>query len=210
MALSPGGILIIFLMPMVGRMVGKVDPRRMIAFGFVMSAASLFYMASHLYVGIDFKTAVTLRLFQAAGLAFLFVPINTVVYADVPPEKTNAVSGIINLARNMGGDIGIAMVTTIIARRAQVHQAMLSAHTNLYNPAFGAQLDALTRSFQHLGASAQAAAHRALAAMAGRLGVQASTLAYVDALKVLAWFSVAMVPLVFLTKRPTQAAPGGH
>jgi DHA2 family multidrug resistance protein len=180
----------------------------MIAFVFVMSAAALFYMASHLYVGIDFRTAVTLRLFQAAGLAFLFVPINTVVYADVPPEKTNAVSGIINLARNMGGDIGIAMVTTIIARRAQVHQAMLSAHTSLYNQAFRTQLDALTRSFQHLGPSL--ASHRALATMAGRLAVQASTLAYVDALKVLAYFSVAMIPLVFLTKRPTQAAPGGH
>jgi DHA2 family multidrug resistance protein len=210
MALSPGGILIIFLMPMVGRMVGKVDPRWMIAFGFVISGVSLFYMASHMYVGIDFRTAVTLRLFQAGGIAFLFVPINTVVYADVPPEKTNVVSGIINLARNMGGDVGIAMVTTIIARRTQVHQAMLAAHTSFYNPSFRAQLGALTNTFQRHGASAQAAAHRALAVMAGRLTVQASTLAYVDALKVLGYFSLAMVPLVFLTKRPTQAAPGGH
>src|SRR5205814_2359949 len=68
-----------------------------------------------------------LRIYQSIGLPFLFVPINTVVYVGVPPSKSNQVSGIVNLARNMGGDIGIATVTTLIARRAQFHQARLTA-----------------------------------------------------------------------------------
>ena len=70
-----------------------------------------------------------------AGLAFLFVPIQTVSYAGVPPQKYNQVSGIMNLSRNMGGDIGIAFVTTLIARRSQTHQANLSAHTTRVQPA---------------------------------------------------------------------------
>ena len=133
MALSPGGFVIILLMPFVGRMVGVLDPRKMAAFGFLASAIALLYMASHLYGGMDFRTAVSLRCYQAVGIAFLFVPINTIVYVGIPPEKTNAVSGIVNLSRNMGADIGIAMVTTMLARRGQVHQAQLSSNTSNYN-----------------------------------------------------------------------------
>ncbi len=210
MALSPGGILIIFLMPFVGRMIGKVDPRRMIAFGFTVLAASLFYMTSHLYGGMDFRTAIELRMFQSVGMAFLFVPINTTVYADVPPEKTNAVSGIINLSRNMGGDVGIAMVTTLIARRAQMHQAQLASNTSLYNPSCRAQVDRLTARFIDSGSSTVEAGHRALMQLSHVLYVQASTLAYIDALKVLGIFSALMIPLVFLTKRAKTAGPGGH
>ncbi len=134
-------------------MIGKVDSRYMIAFGFLVVSASMFFMTTHLYQGMDFKTAVELRCFQSVGLAFLFVPINTLVYADIPPEKNNAVSGIVNLSRNMGGDIGIAMVTTLIARRSQLHQSTLSSHTTGYDQAFTARLRAIAAGLEHSGAS---------------------------------------------------------
>jgi DHA2 family multidrug resistance protein len=210
MVLSPGGIAIILLMPFVGRLISRVDPRFMIAFGFVLLSVSLFYMNTHLYAGIDFGTAVRLRIFQAVSLAFLFVPINTVVYADVPPEKNNAVSGIVNLSRNMGGDIGIALVTTLVARRSQFHQSRLASHTSWYDDAFTAKVNAMARALEHAGASSADASKQALAAMYRQMVQQASTLAYLDAIKLLAILTTLMIPLVFLTKRARGAAPAGH
>jgi DHA2 family multidrug resistance protein len=211
MALSPGGVLIILMLPFVGRMVGKLDPRALIATGFVILSVSLFYMARKIDLQMDFATAVKLRCFQAAGMAFLFVPIQTVSYAGVPVQKYNQVSGIMNLSRNMGGDLGIAFVTTLIARRSQVHQATLSAHTTAYDPAYQARIDGMVRAFERTGATSLQAVHQATAAMYRQLVVQATQLAYLDALFVLGIATAVMVPLVWIAKRPTGAAPaGGH
>jgi MFS transporter, DHA2 family, multidrug resistance protein len=211
LALSPGGFVIILLLPLVGALVSRVDPRKLIAFGFITLSASLFYMTKHLHQGIDFRTAVLLRVYQSVGMAFLFVPINTLVYADVSPEKTNSVSGIVNLSRNMGGDIGIAFVTTFIARRSQLHQSNLSSHTTHYSPPFEAKLTAISSALEHSGASALEATHRAMAALYGQLVQNATTLAYLDTLRVMAFVTAFMVPLLFLTKKPKPGAPpGGH
>jgi DHA2 family multidrug resistance protein len=211
MALSPGGFVVILLLPFVGRSIGKVDPRALIAFGFIVLSASLFYMTSHLYQGIDFRQAVLLRVYQSVGLAFLFVPINTLVYNGVPPEKNNSVSGIVNLSRNMGGDIGIAFVTTYIARRSQTHQANLAAHTSSFDPAFQSRLAALTAGIQHSGATAADAAHKAMASVYFQVVQQATTLAYIDVLRVMGTVTALMVPLLFLTQKPKGGpAPVGH
>jgi MFS transporter, DHA2 family, multidrug resistance protein len=211
MALSPGGFVVILFLPFVGQLVPRVDTRWLIGFGFIMLSASLLYMSQTLYAGIDFKTAVKLRAFQSVGLAFLFVPINTLIYAGLPPEKNNAVSGIVNLSRNLGGDIGIAFVTTLIARRSQFHQSRLTSHTTPYDPNFRTALDSLTRGLEAAGASSADAAHRAMAVMYRQLLGQGATLAYLDALKALGIATAAMIPLLFLTRRPKPSgAPGGH
>ena len=199
--LSPGGLVVIALLPLVGRLVSKVDARWLIGFGFVVLSASMFHMAHTLYPGIDFRTAIALRAYQAVGLAFLFVPINTISYAGVPPEKNNQVSGIINLSRNMGGDVGIAFVTTLIARRAQFHQARLAEAVTPGSESVLARLAAIARSLEHSGSSAAEATRQAYGAVYRQLQQQAQTLAYLDALYLLAWFTVAMIPLVFLTRR---------
>ena len=212
MVLSPGGVLIICLLPFVGRMVSRVDPRVLIAIGFSVLSLSLFYMSSHLYQGVDMRTAIYLRAYQSAGLAFLFVPINTLVYNGVPPEKNNAVSGIVNLSRNMGGDIGIAFVTTLIARRAQFHQSNLADHTNMFNPAFRAKVGVISHAFEHAGTSSVDATQKALAAVYRQMVQQASTLAYLDALRILAITVALMVPLLLITNRAKGggAAPAPH
>jgi DHA2 family multidrug resistance protein len=211
MALSPGGFVVILLLPLVGTLVSRVDPRLLIAFGFSVLSASMFYMTTHLYPGIDFRTAIMLRVYQSIGMAFLFVPINTLVYAGVPLEKNNSVSGIVNLSRNMGGDVGIAFVTTLIARRAQKHQVDLSAHTTPYSAPFEAKLNGLVASIQHTGTSAADALHKATAALYGQLVQQATTLAYIDAIEILAVATAIMVPLLLLTERPKGGpAPAGH
>ncbi len=131
----------------------------------------------------------------------MFVPINTMAYASLPPSKNNAVSGIVNLSRNMGGDIGIAFVTTLIAQRAQFHQASLSAHLDPGNPMLQARLAAVARALERAGSSSVEAMRQATGAVYRELIQRAQTLAYLDVLWVLAWFSAAMVPLVFLTRR---------
>jgi len=211
MVLSPGGFTLVLLMPIVGRLVSKYDARWLIAFGFAVLSLSLFHMAHTLYPGVDLSTAIWLRIYQVVGLAFLFVPINTVVYAGVPPAKNNAISGIVNLSRNMGGDIGIALVTTLIARRAQLHQAHLVAHLDPGSQPFLARIAAITQALQHAGSTSVEAAGRAYGVISRQLAQQAQTLAYLDVLIVFACFAAAMVPFVFLT-RPVAAgkAAMGH
>ncbi|HCC58516.1 MAG TPA: EmrB/QacA family drug resistance transporter, partial [Solibacterales bacterium] len=98
MSLSPGAFALMLMMPIAGRLVSKVDARYMMAAGFLATSLALFHMTS-LSLGIDFRTAVMMRLFQVIGLAFVFIPNNTLAYAGIPRDKNNQVSGMINLAR---------------------------------------------------------------------------------------------------------------
>ena len=211
MALSPGALVIVALMPLVARLATRLDARWLIAVGFGVLAMALLHMAHTLYPGIDFSTAIWLRVYQAVGMAFLFVPINTVVYAGIPPAKNNAVSGIVNLSRNMGGSIGIALVTTIISRRSQFHQATLVAHLDRGNQSLLAKIAALSQALQHAGSTSVEAAREAYSVIYRVLGQQAQTLAYGDALLILGGVAAAMVPLVLLTARAEARAPAlGH
>ena len=211
MALSPGGLVVIALLPLVGVLVSKVDTRLLVAFGFAVLSGSMFYMSRTINLQMDFATAVELRALQSVGMAFLFVPIQTIAYAGVPPQKNNQVSGIMNLSRNMGGDIGIAFVTTLIGIRAQAHQANLASHATAYDPAYEARLHSIARSLEHVGSTSFEAARQATGAMYRQLVQQATQLAYLDAFATLATATALMVPLVWLTSRARQAAaPAGH
>jgi DHA2 family multidrug resistance protein len=209
MALSPGAVLIILMMPVIGRNLNKVDARKMIAVGFTLQAVALLYMAKRLSTTMDFPTAVIMRCIQSVGLAFLFVPIQTIVYNGVPPEKNNSVSGMVNLSRNMGGDLGITLVTTIVLRRGQMHQAILTQHATLWDPAFRASLDGLTNAMVKAGSAPPVAKERAYMALYNQVGRQASTLGYIDAVWVVGVMCALMVPLVFLTKRNRGGMPAG-
>ena len=209
LALSPGAVLIVFMMPLIGRNVGKVDARKMIAFGFVMQAVSLYYMTTHFSTSLDLKTAILMRCIQAAGLAFLFVPIQTIVYNGIPPSKNGSVAGIVNLSRNMGGDLGITLVTTIVARRSQMHQSILAQHATLWDPGFRGNLEATTAAMVHAGAPEPVAQQRAYGALYNQLVAQSTTLGYIDAVWVVGLLCALMIPLVFLTKRNQGRAPEG-
>jgi DHA2 family multidrug resistance protein len=119
--LSPGGFAILLLMPLVGFLVSRVDARFLIGIGFLSTGLALFHMTNP-NLGIDYRTAALWRIYQAAGIAFLFVPINTISYTGMPPQASNQISGLVNLMRNMGGSIGISAATTLIARHQQIHQ----------------------------------------------------------------------------------------
>ncbi len=212
LALSPGGLVVLLLLPLVGRLVSRYDPRFLIAFGFSALSLSLFHISHTLYPGIDFSTAVSLRIFQSIGFAFLFVPLNTLVYSDVPPGKNNAVSGIVNLSRNMGGDIGISTVTALIANRSQIHQSILVSHLDPGNQILRTRLAALTQLLVHAGSTSADAARQAYGIIYRQIVQQAQTLAYLDAFYLLAWLCAVMVPVVWIAHRIRrgQAAPVAH
>ena len=111
----------------------RVDTRILITFGCIVSASALFVMAGW-DLGLDYGHAVRARMLQSFGLAFLFIPINVAAFAYVPRDKTNMGTGIINLARNMGASVGIATVTTMLQRRAQVHQAQTDGSREQLQP----------------------------------------------------------------------------
>jgi len=166
----------------------------------------LFHM-TNFNLGLDFATAAWARVFQAVGMAFLFVPINTAAYAYLPREKNNAASGLMNLARNIGGSVGISFVTTMLERRTQFHQNMLSSHLSDANPAMQAALQGMAQKLQAAGLDAAAAMQRAQASLQGTLIRQATMLAYLDNFWLLGVAMLCLIPLVFLMKKP---APGGE
>jgi DHA2 family multidrug resistance protein len=205
LALMPGGFAILLAMPLVGFLLGRTDPRRLLLFGLPMLSFALFHM-TRFDTSVDFRTVATARVFQAIGLAFLFVPINTAAYGFIPKGKNNAASGLINLSRNIGGSVGISFVTTMLARRAQVHQTNLVEHVNSGNGTLQATLHAATNTLIGHGSSAHEATRQAYGLVAARVDQQATMLAYIDNFWMLGAIVLIMIPFVFLMKK---LKPGG-
>ena len=200
MVLSPGGFAIALMMPMVGVLVSKVQARWLIAVGFLISAGALFYMGN-INPNIDFRTAMEYRIFQSIGLAFLFVPITTIAYVGIPPSHNNQVSSIISLARNLGGSVGIAMVTTLVARRAQFHQDRIASHVTNYDHAMRYDFTGLSQLMSQRGYSAADAVHQAYGRVYGLIQQQSAALAYLDVIRLFAIAALCMVPMMLLMKK---------
>ena len=198
-------------MPFVGFMLSKVEARWLVAFGMAMASFSLFQM-SHFSLAIDYRTALTARMIQALGLAFLFIPINTISYAMVPQNKRNQASGLINLARNLGGSVGIAYAATMLTRYAQRNQSILSAHMTATSPAFQSSLRTVTQTLRWHGETALRAAPAARGILYGELVRQSTMLAYAGVFRLMAFISLAALALVFLLKknRPIKGPVSVH
>jgi DHA2 family multidrug resistance protein len=153
MAVSSGGVALMFLFPVAGALAPKFDPRKLVAMGFIITTFGLFRMTG-INLDVSFGMAVSWRVFIALGLPFLFIPINTLCYAGIPQEKYNEVSGLTALMRNLGGSVGISFVTTLLARQTQKHLSMLGAHTVAGNGPFDVLRNGLTRAWQQRGSAA--------------------------------------------------------
>jgi len=207
MVLSPGGIAVILLLPAVGFLISKVDARYLISLGFFITSIGLFHL-SRLNLDISFNQAVWARVLQASGLAFLFIPIQTVAYIGMPREKSNAISGMTNLSRNIGGSVGISLVTTLLARRAQYHQSVLSAHTSSASSAFNNMVTGTANHLTASGSSPEEATRQAYGIVANTIGRQAAMQSYLDVYYLLAVGAAILVPCVFIMKKAhaTKAA----
>jgi len=212
LVISPGGFAIMLLMPVVGNLVARVDPRWLIAFGLGLTSFALFRM-TRFDLDVDYSTVAWARVYQSLGLAFLFIPINTVAYIGMPPEKSNNASAIINMMRNIGGSFGIAIATTLLARRQQYHQSVLIEHVTPYNHQYDQTIQAMQQAFAASTASAGDALQKAQALLYMTVQKQAAMLSYIDSFWFMAVLFIVLVPLVFLMKRPQPgagAAPPAH
>ncbi len=206
LALSPGGFTILCLLPLVAFLLSRYDGRYLIAFGLTTLSLALFHM-TRFDLDVDFKTVMIARCFQGAGLAFLFVPINTAAYSNLPPGKNNAASGLMNLARNIGGSVGISFVTTLLARRTQFHQVRLSENLGAGSAPLDSALRGFTAKFMQGGLDAATAAQKAYAMVQANVIRQATMLAYVDCFWLLGAVILCLVPVVFVMKKPKAGGP---
>ncbi|MGB2670738.1 MAG: DHA2 family efflux MFS transporter permease subunit [Candidatus Acidiferrum sp.] len=206
LALSAGGLVLLFEMPVMGKLTTVVQARYLIAIGWLALAIAMYYSTKRIDLQISFGAATWLRIAQVIGLGFLFVPITLVAYIGIAPEKNNAVAGIVNFMRNMGSSVGTSIVTTLIARRAQLHQARLVEYARPDNPNFQNSVRGLTQHIANSGLGAHDAQMRAYARIYEGVQAQSITLAYIDTFMVLAVGSAIMFVLAFALKKND---PGG-
>ncbi|MCK1737971.1 DHA2 family efflux MFS transporter permease subunit [Bradyrhizobium sp. 138] len=210
LALSPGGIATLVLMPVVGRLVSTVQPKYLIMFGAAIVAFSMWHLTG-LTGGITYGYAALSRIFLALGLPFLFLPVTTASYDGVPPDKTNQASALINVARNIGGSMGVALAQTVLAQRQQFHQSRLIEHAAPSDLGYQQTIDAMTRYFQAQGSNASDAASQALAWVGRTLQQQVDLLAYIDVFWTLAIIAVLMIPTAAVLRSIDLRAPArGH
>ena len=208
LALSAGGLATIICMPIVGILITKVDGRYLIMFGFAVLGTALYHMTT-LDLQMSFGYVAWLRFYQALGLAFLFIPINTLSYLGVGPGKNNDVSGLVNLARNVGGSCGTAFYTTMLARRQQVHQQYLVKNVSNGNAAWINRYHSMTQQALGQTPSLHDAQHHALAQFYRVVQAQAGVMSYLDILQALAIFAACMIPLALLMKKPPKGMHAG-
>ncbi|MGA2628734.1 MAG: DHA2 family efflux MFS transporter permease subunit [Terriglobia bacterium] len=199
LVLSPGGLFTMLALPIVGRLTQKVEARWLVALGLAITGFALLRM-SNFNLDIDFWTALKAWTISRVGMAFLFVPINVMAFYYIPKEKMNNATGIINLARNIGGSVGIANVTTMLARRAQVHQEILVSHLTALDQPYQSAISGTSRFLMQQGSSPTQALHQAQGLIYGNLIRQATMQAFVDTFWLLGLTFLAMIPLMFLMK----------
>lgn len=210
LALSPGGIATLILMPVAGRLVSTIQPKYLIMFGAAIVAFSMWHLTG-LTGDITYRYAALSRIFLALGLPFLFLPVTTASYDGVPPDKTNQASAMINVARNIGGSMGVALAQTVLAQRQQFHQSRLIEHAAPSDLGYQQTIEAMTRYFQAQGSNANDAASQALAWVGRTLQQQVDLLAYIDVFWTLAIIAMLMIPTAAVMRSIDLSAPArGH
>jgi DHA2 family multidrug resistance protein len=214
MALSAGALVLMVMMPVAGKLVSMMDARLMVSIGFLTTSLALYNM-TRLDLNVSFGHIVMWRVFQVLGLSFIFIPISTLNYVGVPKGKNNQISSFSNFARNFGGSMGTALLTTFLVRTQQTHQSSLAAN---FIPGSVGYENFIAQTRNALVAAGQTAT-QAKAAATGyayqQLLRQASMLSYQNAFWVLSIVAAVLVPWPFIMRRPPKhkKAPsdaGGH
>lgn len=208
LALSAGGLVLLIEMPIIGQLTTKFQARRLMALGWLALSIAMFYSTRRIDLQISFNAVVWLRIAQVIGLGFLFVPINLAAYIGISPDKNNAVAGIINFMRNMGSSVGTSLVTTLIARRAQFHQARLVEFARVDNPNLANLVQGLTHHFATMGVGKHEATATAYARIYQGLQAESATLAYIDTFMVLCVAAGIMFFISFFLRKNDPRAGG--
>ncbi|HSB79160.1 MAG TPA: DHA2 family efflux MFS transporter permease subunit [Candidatus Methylomirabilis sp.] len=206
LAQSPRGLGSLLMMPIVGRLTGRVDNRLLMMTGFSLLGVSCFLFGD-INLQIAMSSVVWPNVLQGMSMAMIFVPLTTTAMAMLRNDQMGNATGIFNLVRNLGGGLGISAVTTMLARGAQAHQAVMVSHLTPYDPAFTRQMQSLTQTLSSQ-VDAVRAERQASAIIYGTLINQATLLAFVNNFRWLALLCFICVPAVFLLKRGMAHVPG--
>lgn len=194
LVLSPGGLVTMAMMLVVGRIAAHVQPRYLVAAGATIVAWAMYGM-TNLYGDVDFWFFAWSRMYIGLGLPLIFIPILTASYDGIPHEKTDQASALMNAARNVGGSIGISLAANVLAHREQFHQSRLAEHVFPSSIQYQETLRQLTEYFAARGSSMAQAQQQAFAWIGQQVQMQASLLAYIDVFWTLMLVSAAAVPL---------------
>jgi DHA2 family multidrug resistance protein len=205
MATSPRGIGSFIAMPVVGTLMGKLDPRKMLVVGLGVSGITLF-MFSRLDLNAGYWNIFWPQLFQGMALGLVWVPLTTTTMDPIPKEKMGNATSLYSLTRNLGASVGIATTTTLLARRQQVHLNALVAHVNPYDrqPAF--VLQGIRGALVGKGADIFTATRQSLGVVYGMVQRQAAILTFIEIFSFLGAMFLATIPLIWLMRRPARGA----
>ncbi len=212
LVLGPGGAVTLLLLPLIGRATERIDARVLLAVGLLVNAYSLYYMAGF-NLDISFAHGIFGRALQGVGMPFFFVSLTYLTMAWVPQEQMNNATAIFNVLRNLGGSFGVAFVTTLLARRSQLHHLHLTEHLTPFDPGFMFRLEELK---QGLAAKLGDLADHTQAAMGiiyGELNRQAAALAFCDVFLYQALIFLGLASLVVIIQKAPMGRrprPGAH
>jgi DHA2 family multidrug resistance protein len=206
LVLSPGGVVTMAMMFVVGRLAAKVQPKYLIIAGALVIALSMYSM-TNVYGDLGFWFMARSRMLLGIGLPLIFVPIMTVSYDGIPPSKTDQASALINAARNTGGSIGVSIVSNVLTHRQQFHQNRLIEQVIPSSTQYQDALQQITSFFAAHGSSLAQAHDQAIQWIGQQVQSQASFLGYMDAFWVLMLISLAAVPLALTLRTIKLGGP---
>ncbi|HKW57848.1 MAG TPA: DHA2 family efflux MFS transporter permease subunit [Candidatus Acidoferrum sp.] len=201
-AMAPRGLGSFIAMPVVGIIMTKFDPRKMLSIGMVVCGITL-YQLSRLNLNSGFWDFCWPQFYMGLSLGLLFVPLTTISMSPIPKENMGNATSLFNLVRNLGGSIGISAVSTMQTRFQQGNIRRLGAHVNPFSLTARQMMQSTQAMFMARGSDVVTAAHQARAAMFGMVERQASMIAYNSIFLILAGLFVLMLPFIFLMRRPT-------
>ena len=207
LAVMPGGLAMLFMMPIAGQLTGLMQPKYWIALGLAAIALAMWHSTT-LVPDASFGYFAMIRVYQMIGLPFLFIPINTIAYDGLPQDKTNQGSALINVARNLGGSIGVSLANTELLQRSQFHQARLVDNLVPSSPVWQSTVKQIAQYFTHQGAPPSAAQSHAFGYIGQLVSGQASLLAYIDIFYTWAVFAAFLIPVVLLLIRRVSTGAG--
>jgi DHA2 family multidrug resistance protein len=202
----PRGLGSFIFMPIVGILMSKIEARKLLTAGVLISSMS-FWRFSHLAIGVGYWDFFWPLIIQGSAMGLLFVPLTTITNDSIPKEQMGNATSLFNLMRNIGASIGIASVTTLVARHQQIHLNTLGARVNPYDAQARSMIEAMRRSLMAAGADPITATQQAYASIFGMVQRQATMMAFNDAFRVLMILFLLMLPLILIMKKPR--AQGG-
>src|SRR2546427_2462359 len=209
LTLAPGGLGTMIALMISGRLVSRMDQRLMLVGGCLLQAVALWLM-TEVTSTMDFEALAWPRFVQGFSAGFIFVPLQALALANIPMERLSNATSAYNLVRNVGGSVGVALVTTMLVRRAQGHQATLGSHINLGSHEMAARLHQWTGHFLERGADTVTAGQQAMAMIYRELLTQSQVLAYADDFRLMLVASCLVVVLVPFMRRVRAPAKRGE